>query len=488
MASLPEVKFNQIFINNEFVNSVSGKIFATVNPATAEKTCDVQEGDKADIDLAVKAAREAVKLGSSWRRMDASARGRLINKLADLIERDAKYIAALETMDNGMVTGLSYGETIGATRQLRYFAGWADKIHGKTIPIDGDYFCYTRYEPVGVVGAIIPWNFPLFMLAGKMGSALACGNTFVVKPAEATPLTTLYVASLVKEAGFPPGVVNVVPGYGPTAGSALSEHMDVDLITFTGSTNVGKLVQQASGRSNLKRVHLELGGKSPNIVFADADIDYAVEVSHRGLFNHSGQVCLAASRTYVQEEIYDEFVKKSVEKAKKRVVGDPYDPKSHGGPQINQQAVDKILDLIESGEKQGAKLECGGKRHGDKGYFIESTVFSNVQDDMRIATEEIFGPVQQLIKFKTLEEVTERANKSKYGLAAAVITKDIDKAISVANSISAGIVWVNDYSVMGGAIPFGGYKMSGIGREGGLDGLMEFLETKTVIIKTPPQQ
>lgn len=488
MASLPEVKFNQIFINNEFVNSVSGKTFATVNPATAEKTCDVQEGDKADIDLAVKAAREAVKLGSPWRRMDASARGRLINKLADLIERDAKYIAALETMDNGMVIGLSYGETIGATKQLRYFAGWADKIHGKTIPIDGDYFCYTRYEPVGVVGAIIPWNFPLFMLACKMGSALTCGNTFVVKPAEATPLTTLYVASLVKEAGFPPGVVNVVPGYGPTAGSALSEHMDVDCITFTGSTNVGHLVQQASGRSNLKRVHLELGGKSPNIVFADADIDYAVEVSHRGLFTHSGQVCLAASRTFVQEEIYDEFVKKSVEKAKKRVVGDPYDPKSHGGPQINQQAVDKILDLIESGEKQGAKLECGGKRHGDKGYFIESTVFSNVQDDMRIATEEIFGPVQQLIKFKTLEEVTERANKSKYGLAAAVITKDIDKAIAVANSISAGIVWVNDYSVMGGPIPFGGYKRSGIGREGGEDGLMEFLEIKTVIIKTPPQQ
>lgn len=486
--ALPVVKYTQIFINNEFVNSVSGKTFPTINPSTAEKTCDVQESDKADVDIAVKAAREAVKLGSTWRRMDASARGCLINKLADLMERDAKHLSALETLDNGMVIGLSYGVVVGAIKHLRYIAGWADKIHGKTIPIDGDYFCYTRYEPVGVVAAIVPWNFPLFLLSLKMGGALACGNSIVIKPAEATPLSTLYLASLVKEAGFPPGVVNILPGYGATAGAALSEHMDVDLITFTGSTAVGRLIQQASGKSNLKRVALELGGKSPNIVFADADLDYAVEVSHQGLFMNSGQLCVAASRTFVQEEIYDEFVKKSVARAKKRVIGNPSEPTTEGGPQINEQAVDKIMSLIESGKQQGAKLECGGKRHGDKGYYVESTVFSNVQDDMRIATEEIFGPVQQLIKFKTLDEVTERANNTKYGLAAAVFTKDIDKAIAIANSVSAGIVWVNTYSIMGGPIPFGGYKMSGIGREGGEDGLMEFLEIKTVIIKTPPTQ
>ncbi|XP_072050603.1 aldehyde dehydrogenase 1A1-like [Amphiura filiformis] len=485
--SLPEVKYTQLFINNEFVNSVSGNSFTTINPTTAEKICNVQEADKADVDLAVKAAREAFKLGSPWRRMDASQRGRLINKLAGLIERDAKYLAALETLDNGMIIGTSFGVMIGSARQLRYFAGWADKIQGKTIPIDGDFFCYTRYEPVGVVGAIVPWNFPVFLLTGKLVNALTCGNTIVIKPAEQTPLTALYIASLVKEAGFPPGVVNVLPGYGPTAGAAIAEHMDVDFVTFTGSTEVGHLIQQASGKSNLKRVALEMGGKSPNIVFADADLDYAVEVSHRGLFNHSGQVCLAASRTFVQEEIYDEFVRKSVARAKRRVIGNPYLKTTEGGPQINQEQVDKIMDLIESGKHQGAKLECGGKRHGDKGYFIESTVFSNVKDDMRIATEEIFGPVQQLIKFKTLEEVSERANKTKYGLAAAVFTKDIDKAISIANTVSAGIVWVNVYGVMGGPVPFGGFKMSGIGREGGEDGLMEYLEVKTVIIKQPGQ-
>ncbi|XP_072050604.1 aldehyde dehydrogenase 1A1-like [Amphiura filiformis] len=483
--SSPEVKYTQIFINNEFVNSVSGNTFPTVNPTTAEKICDVQETDKADVDLAVKAAREAFKLGSPWRRMDASQRGRLINKLADLIERDVKYIAALETLDNGMIIGTSFCKTIGAVKVLRYLAGWADKIQGKTIPIDGDFFCYTRYEPIGVVGAVIPWNFPVHHVASKLGNALTCGNTIVVKPAEQTPLTALYIASLVKEAGFPPGVVNIIPGYGPTAGAAIAEHMDVDLVTFTGSTEVGHLIQQASGKSNLKRVALEMGGKSPNIVFADADLDYAVEVSHKGVFNHSGQVCLAASRTFVQEEIYDEFVKKSVARAKRRVIGNPYLETTEGGPQINQEQVDRIMDLIESGKQQGAKLECGGNRYGDKGYFIESTVFSDVKDDMRIATEEIFGPVQQLIKFNTLDEVSERANKTRYGLAAAVFTKDIDKAIYIANTVSAGIIWVNVYGVKGGPVPFGGFKMSGIGREGGEDGLMEYLEVKTVIIKQP---
>ncbi|XP_072039302.1 aldehyde dehydrogenase 1A1-like [Amphiura filiformis] len=484
--AVPDVKFTQIFINNEWVNSVGGKTFGTINPTTGEKICDVQEGEKADIDLAVKAAKDAFKIGSPWRRMDASARGRLLNKLADLIDRDADYLASLETLDNGMLYHtMSRPFTGGAANLLRYLGGWSDKIHGKTIPIDGDYFCYTRYEPVGVVGAIIPWNFPVFLTAIKLGHALTCGNTLVLKPAEQTPLTALYLAFLVKEAGFPPGVVNVVPGYGPTAGAAISEHMDVDMVTFTGSTEVGRIIQKSAANSNLKKVALEMGGKSPNIIFADADLDSAVEWSHTGLFNHSGQVCVAGSRIFVQDGIYDEFLKRSVERAKKRIIGDPYDPKIQGGPQIEQVQVDKIMDLIESGKKEGAKLECGGGRHGDKGYFVESTVFSDVKDDMRIAKEEIFGPVQSIFKFKTIEEVADRANKTSYGLAAAVFTKDIDKAITIANTIQAGYIWVNCYQAVSLQAPFGGYKQSGIGREGGEDGIAEYCEIKTVIVKIP---
>ncbi|XP_072037541.1 aldehyde dehydrogenase 1A1-like [Amphiura filiformis] len=418
--------------------------------------------------------------------MDASARGRLLNKLADLVDRDADYLASLETLDNGLLYHtMSRPFVGGAANMLRYLAGWSDKIHGKTIPIDGDYFCYTRYEPIGVVGAIVPWNFPVFLTSLKLGHALTCGNTLVLKPAEQTPLTALYLASLVKEAGFPPGVVNVVPGYGPTAGAGISEHMDVDMVTFTGSTEVGRIIQKSAANSNLKKVALEMGGKSPNIIFADADMDSAVEWSHIGLFNHSGQVCLAGSRTFVQDEIYDEFVKRSVERAKKRTIGDPYDPKIQGGPQVKKEQVDRIMDLIESGKKEGAKLECGGGRHGDKGYFVESTVFSDVKDDMRIAKEEIFGPVQSIFKFKTIEEVADRANRTSYGLASAVFTKDIDKAITIANSIQAGYVWVNCYANFAWQAPFGGYKQSGIGREGGEDGIAEYCEIKTVIVKIP---
>ncbi|XP_072037504.1 aldehyde dehydrogenase 1A1-like [Amphiura filiformis] len=484
--AVPEVKFTQIFINNEWVNSVGEKTFGTLNPTTGEKICDIQEGDKADIDLAVKAAKDAFKIGSPWRRMDASQRGRLLNKLADLVDRDADCLASLETLDNGLLYHTMSRPSIGgAANMLRYFAGWSDKIHGKTIPIDGDYFCYTRYEPIGVVGAIVPWNVPLYLTAIKLGNALTCGNTLVLKPAEQTPLTALYLASLVIEAGFPPGVVNVVPGFGPTAGAAISEHMDVDMVTFTGSTEVGRIIQKSAANSNLKKVALEMGGKSPNIIFADADLDSAVEWSHIGLFNHSGQVCFAGSRIFVQDEIYDEFVKRSVERAKKRTIGDPYDPKIQGGPQIEQVQVDKIMDLIESGKKDGAKLECGGGRHGDKGYFVESTVFSDVKDDMRIAKEEIFGPVQSIFKFKTIEEVAERANNTSYGLAAAVFTKDVDKALTIANTIQAGYVWVNCYAAFSMQAPFGGYKQSGIGREGGEEGLSEYCEIKTVIVKIP---
>ncbi|XP_023933198.1 retinal dehydrogenase 2 [Lingula anatina] len=460
----PEVKFTQIFINNEWVNSASGKTFPTINPSTGEKICDVQEGDKADVDKAVKAAREAFKLGSPWRRLDASKRGVLLNKLADLVMRDMVYIASLEVMDNGKPFTYAIGDMYFTESILRYLAGWADKNVGQTIPVDGDLFAYTRHEPIGVCGGIIPWNFPLPCLAMKLAPAVACGNVCVIKLAEQTPLTGLYLCSLIKEAGFPPGVVNIIPGYGPTAGAAISEHMDVDKVAFTGSTQVGQLIMEAAAKSNLKGVTLELGGKSPCVVFPDADLDMAIQRSHDGLFFNSGQVCVAGSRTFVHEDIYDEFVKRSTELAIKRNVGNPFEKTTQSGPQIDEEQFNKILELIQSGIAQGAKLQCGGKRLGDKGYFVQSTVFSDVTDNMRIAKEEIFGPVQQIIKFKDMEEVIERANDTKYGLAAAVFTKDLDKALKFSSSVQAGVVWVNTY---GGGLqsPFGGFKMSGIGRE-----------------------
>jgi acyl-CoA reductase-like NAD-dependent aldehyde dehydrogenase len=465
---------------------VSGKTFPTVNPATGEKICDVQEGDKADVDKAVKAAREAFKLGSPWRTMDASQRGRLLYKLADLIERDKDYLARLETLNNGRpYKELLNGELPLIIKVYRYFAGWTDKIHGKTIPVDGSYLCMTRHEPVGVCGLIIPWNFPLWMQAWKLAPALCAGNTVVLKPAEQTPLTANYVAQLTIEAGFPPGVINVVPGYGPTAGAALSSHMDVDKVAFTGSTEVGQIVKQAAGASNLKRVTLELGGKSPNIVLADADIDYAVETSHFALFFNQGQCCCAGTRTFVHESIYDEFVKKSVARSKRRKVADPMSEDCEQGPQIDQEQFDKVMDLIESGKKEGAKLECGGNRVGNAGFFIEPTVFSDVKDDMRIAKEEIFGPVMQILKFKTIDEVIERANDTMYGLAASVFTTNLDNALMLSQGIRAGTVWINCYRASCPQAPFGGFKMSGNGREMGEYGLQQYSEIKTITIKLP---
>jgi len=479
------VEYVQIFINNEFVNSTSGKTFPTVNPATGEKIVDVQEGDKADIDIAVAAAKAAFKRGSVWRTTDASERGRLLNKLADLVDRDSIKLSTLETLDNGKPFKLSCGDIAMSAKVLRYAAGLADKIVGQTIPADGAVFCYTRHEPVGVVGAIIPWNFPLHMFCSKIAPAIAAGCTIVVKPAEQTPLTALYVCSLIKEVGFPPGVINVVPGYGPTAGAAIVAHPDINKVTFTGSTEVGQLILQSAGKTNLKRVTLELGGKSPNIVFADADLDYAVEVSHQAVMANMGQVCCAGSRTFVHESIYDEFVKRSIARAQKRTVGDPFDPANENGPQVDDTQMKKVLDLIESGRQEGAHLCCGGKRVGDKGYFIEPTVFTDVKSSMTIAKEEIFGPVQLIFKFKDVEEVIEKANDTHYGLAASLFTKDLDTAILVSNALEAGTVWVNTFLHFTTQAPFGGYKMSGVGREYGLYGIEAFLEVKTVYIRTP---
>jgi aldehyde dehydrogenase (NAD+) len=473
----------KLLIDNRWVPSESGKTFPTFNPATGEEIAQVSEADAADVNKAVTAARRAFEHGA-WPKTAASERGRLLNRFADLIERHAEELARLETLDNGMPLStaryVAVPLTLGA---IRYYAGWADKNHGKTIPIGGDYLCYTRHEPVGVCGQITPWNFPLLMCAWKLGPALATGNTVVLKPAEQTPLTALRLGELALEAGFPPGVVNILPGFGPTAGAAISHHMDVDKIAFTGSVEVGHLIMEAAGRSNLKRISLELGGKSPNIVFADADMDQAIEGAHLAVFFNQGQICCAGSRLFVEEKAYDEFVEKSVARASRRTVGDPFDANTEQGPQIDGTQFHKVMSYIDSGRREGAELLTGGKQAGDRGFFIEPTVFANVQDDMQIAREEIFGPVMSIIKFRNMDEVIERANKTTYGLAAAVWTRDISKAHAIANRVKAGTVWVNCYDVFDAAAPFGGFKQSGIGREMGEYGLQQYTEVKTVTVK-----
>lgn len=477
------ISHTKLLIGNQWVGSVSGKTFATTNPATGERICLVDEAGKEDVDIAVRAAREAFEHGE-WSRMSGTDRGRLLNRLADLIEENADDLARLEALDNGK----PYHEARTADLPLaiatyRYYAGWADKIHGKTIPAIGNYFCYTRREPVGVVGQIIPWNFPLVMQAWKLAPALAAGNTIVMKPAEQTPLTALKVGALIMDAGFPPGVVNILPGYGPTAGAAISSHMDIDKVAFTGSTEVGHLVMEAAARSNLKRVSLELGGKSPNIVFADANMDEAIEGAHFALFFNQGQCCTAGSRLYVESKCYDEFVKKSVARAKVRKVGDPFSADTEQGPQVDQDQFDKILSYIEKGKHEGAALLQGGGRVGSAGYFIEPTVFADVTDEMEIAREEIFGPVMSIIPFRSLDEVIQRANQTRYGLAAAVWTRDLEKANTIAHNVRAGTVWINCYHAYEPGAPFGGFKQSGVGRELGEYGLEQYTEIKTVTVK-----
>jgi len=485
-SSIPESRAidteTRLLINNEWVPSESGKTFSTFNPATGEELAQISEADAADVDKAVKVARNAFERGP-WRKTNASERGRLLNRLADLVEQNADELAILETLDNGMpLTVARHAAVPLIVGHFRYFAGWADKNHGKTIPINGDYFCYTRHEPVGVVGQITPWNFPLLMYGMKLGPALSMGNTVVLKPAEQTPLTALRLGELIIEAGFPPGVVNILPGYGPTAGAAIANHMDIDKVAFTGSGEVGHLIMEAAGRSNLKRVSLELGGKSPNIVFADADMDQAIEGSHFALFFNQGQACCAGSRLFVEDKVYDEFVDKSVARASRRTVGDPFDATTEQGPQIDSIQFDKVMSYIDSGKCEGAELLTGGKRVGDRGYFIEPTVFANVKDEMKIAREEIFGPVMSIIKFHDIDEVVERANNTTYGLAAGVWTRDIGKAHAIANNVRAGTVWINCFDVFDAAAPFGGFKQSGIGREMGEYALQQYTEVKTVTV------
>src|SRR6516225_667636 len=442
----PQVKDQPLFIGGKWLDSASGKTFPAINPATGGTICQVAEGDKADIDLAVKAARKALEAGP-WKKMDAADRGRLLYKLADMIEKEANDLAALETLNCGKTITDSRSDMKGVVNTLRYYAGWADKIEGRTVPVRGNFLSYTLRQPVGVVGQIIPWNFPLLMLAWKWGPALACGNTIVMKPAEQTPLTALRVAELSKDAGFPKGVINVINGMGETTGAALVVHPDVDKIAFTGHVDTAKMIQKAAA-DTLKRTTFELGGKSPNVVFADADLDAAVDGAFHAIYFHGGQCCTAGSRLFVESKIHHEFVERLAEKAKGRAIGDPLDPKTQQGPQVSQEQMDKILGYVQLGQKQGATLMTGGQRHGDKGFFVEPTIFDNVKDDMAIAKDEIFGPVVSVLPFKKVDEVIDRANRTYYGLAAAVWTKDIDKAHLFAKQVKAGTIWVNCYHVV----------------------------------------
>ncbi|KAK4453050.1 aldehyde dehydrogenase domain-containing protein [Podospora aff. communis PSN243] len=470
-----------LFINNEFVEGVDKKTFEVINPATEEVICSVHEANEKDVDVAVAAARKAFE--GAWKQVTPGQRGGYMFKLAELVEKNLELLAAVESLDNGKSITLAKGDVGAVAACIRYYAGWADKIEGSTVDIAPDMFHYIKKEPIGVCGQIIPWNFPLLMLAWKIGPALATGNTIVMKTAEQTPLSALVFAQFVKEAGFPPGVLNIISGFGKTAGAALSAHMDVDKIAFTGSTIVGRAIMKAAAASNLKKVTLELGGKSPNIVFNDADIEQAISWVNFGIYYNHGQCCCAGTRIYVQEDIYDKFVEAFKKRATANKVGDPFHHETFQGPQVSQLQYDRIMGYIQSGKEDGATVEVGGERHGDKGYFIQPTIFSNVTSDMKIMKEEIFGPVCAIAKFSTEEEAIKLGNETMYGLAAALHTNDVNRAIRVSNALRAGTVWVNCYNMLHHQLPFGGYKASGIGRELGREALNNYLETKSVAIR-----
>ncbi len=477
----PKIHQTQCFIGGRWTPAASGKTFETIDPATEEVIASVAEGDAADIDLAVEAARNALDHGP-WGKMDARDRGRLIYKLADLIEQEFDELAALETFDNGKpINEARAGDLPLVIDVLRYYAGYADKIHGQTIPVRGNFFTYTRREPVGVAGQIIPWNFPMLMAAWKWGPALAAGCTIVMKPAEQTPLTCLRLARLAQKAGIPDGVINVVPGYGPTAGGALVKHPGVDKIAFTGEHRTAQIIMREAA-STLKRLTFELGGKSPNIVFADANLDAAAIGAHVGLYLNQGQCCCAGSRLFVQEKVHDQFVEKLAAMNGNCKMGDPFDTSTTQGPQIDKAQFDKIMHYIDVGRDEGATCVTGGERFGDRGFFIKPTLFTGVNDEMKIAQDEIFGPVLSVLKFKDVDEIIERANRTFYGLAAAVWTRDIAKAHHIAAKIRAGTVWINCYDAFDAAAPFGGFKMSGMGRELGERGLDAYTEHKTVTV------
>jgi aldehyde dehydrogenase (NAD+) len=477
----------RLLIAGQWVEAASGKTFESRNPATGELLARVAEGDVEDIDRAVAAARRA--FDGPWRKVKPYERQQMLLKLAELVERHFEELSLLDTLDMGAPISRTLGNRRRVLGMLRYYAGMATALHGETIEnsLPGEIFSYTLKEPVGVVGAIIPWNGPLGASVWKIGPALATGCTIVLKPAEEAPLTALRLGELMLEAGVPEGVVNIVPGYGETAGAALASHPDVDKVAFTGSHLTGQKIIQASA-DNLKRVSLELGGKSPDIVFADADLETAVAGAGMAVFANSGQICSAGTRLFVERRVYDEFTGRVAEFGKGLQVGNGVDPKTQIGPLVSEQQLDRVTGYLSLGKEEGAKPLSGGERLTEgalaKGYFVPPTVFANVRDDMRIAQEEIFGPVLSAIPFHDLDEVVHRANTTPFGLGSGVWTRDVSKAHRLAKGIRAGSVWVNCYQAMDPAVPFGGYKMSGYGRESGLQHLEEYLNVKAVWIKT----
>ncbi|GAA5911469.1 uncharacterized protein JCM6883_005767 [Sporobolomyces salmoneus] len=470
-----------IFINNEFKAGKTGKTIDVVDPSTGKVIASVAEGTPEDIDEAVEVAQKAYD--TVWgERCPGHERGRLLMKLADLFEEHADTLASIESMDNGKAYTFARGfDVTEAAKCLRYYGGWADKDHGKVIEVDNTKMVLTRHEPIGVVGQIIPWNFPLLMFAWKLGPALAMGNTIVIKTAETTPLSAQYAAGLIKEV-LPPGVVNIVTGYGNTVGAAISSHHKILKVAFTGSTAVGRQIMAAAAKSNLKTVTLELGGKSPNIVYDDADIDQAVSWAAFGLFFNAGQCCCAGSRVFVQEGIYDEFLEKLTAKVKSIKVGNPFDKDSFQGPATSQLQYDRVSAHIQSGVDEGATKLTGGERHGEEGYFIQPTIFTDVPRNAKIAKEEIFGPVIVVFKFKDEDDVVEMANDTMYGLAAAIFSQNITRALRTATRVQAGTVWVNNYNMLHSQAPFGGFKQSGIGRELGEYALKNYTQVKTINI------
>ncbi|BFZ58985.1 aldehyde dehydrogenase (NAD(P)(+)) ald5 [Savitreella phatthalungensis] len=471
-----------LFINNEWVKSKSGQTFETINPTNGKPIVAIQEAQEEDVDVAVAAARAAFQHGSEWRSMSSAGRGKILMKLADLIEADLEQIAQIESLDNGKPLMLSRGDIGAVAACIRYYAGWADKVVGETADVDPYRFGYTRHEPIGVCGQVIPWNFPALMFSWKIAPALATGNTVVLKSAEQTPLSALYMCNLLKKAGLPKGVFNLVSGFGKTAGAAIASHMDIDKVAFTGSTLVGRQILKAAASSNLKKVTLELGGKSPNIVFDDADMDQAIAWSSFGIYYNGGQVCCAGSRIFVQEGIYDDFVKRFKERAQAHQVGDPLKEETFQGPQVSQLQFDRIMGYIKSGRDEGATIALGGERVGDEGYFIQPTVITDAKPDMKVMREEIFGPVVAISKFTDIEDALRQANDTTYGLASGLFTRNLNTAIEVSNRLQAGTVWVNSWNTIHHQLPFGGYKTSGIGRELGKYALDNYTQVKTVQI------